>query len=441
MRRLILPIMMALSLLSGLALANTWLVLRAPVVHAPDAASKDAATVATVERFYSAVNVALGSGVLAPAEALLAPAFRDHARFPGASPDRAGYLSTLARPHATGTALTLRIEGVSVDGDRAALRLVASSTSPPGGLPTVTGTLWPATEILGIEDGKVTERWSETAGLGAITPVARLSLQLLASGRPDVTLSRLTFTSQPNVFPAFTSGSQLVIIEDGRFHLRLGPGSRSAATIQRAAGSTETLNPGDQVILNPSETVLLAPDSFSYAWSDADTQVTALSLAITPPYVERRGNGVGLSTQPQTSPSPVPDRPATLALGLSVDLPSQPLTISLSRVALAPGTQIAAHQVTGAELLALERGQLETSAGDATAYVFKPDTSGLIRLDNPVLVAGQGLFLASGTTASYAATGTEPVTLLLVTMQSGAQGDVPFISFPPEGTGLPAPPR
>ncbi|GIW04334.1 MAG: hypothetical protein KatS3mg059_0954 [Thermomicrobiales bacterium] len=441
MRRLILPSMLILSLLSGFALANTWLVLRAPMVIAPGTARHDAATVATVERFYGAVNMALGTGALEPAQALLAPAFRDHAPFPGASPDRAGYLSTLARLHATGAALTLRIEGVSVEGDRAALRLLTSSTTPPGGLPTVTGTMWPATEILGIEDGKVTERWSESADLSALAPFARFSFQLLASGRQDVTLSRVTFASQPSLFPALTSGPQMLIIENGQVHLRLGPGTRSAATIQRAAGSTETLNPGDQAVLEPNDMVLLAPGSFSYAWSDAETPVTALSLAITPPYVERMGNGLDRIARPKTPASPVASRPPTLALGLSVDLPSQPLTISLARVALAPGTQIGAHQVTGAELLALERGQLETSVGDATAYVFKPETGGLTLLENPVLVAGQGLFLDSGTTASYAAAGAEPVTMILVTIQPGAQGDAPFVSIPPASPGPPAHPR
>ncbi len=441
MRRLILPIMLILALLSGLALGNTWLVLRAPAVIAPETARHDAATVATAERFYGAVNVALASGVLTPAQALLAPAFRDHAPFPGASPDRAGYLSTLARLHATGASLTLQIEGMSVDGDRAALRLLARSTAPPGGLPTVSGTLWPATEILRIEDGKVTERWSGNVDLGALAPVARLSLQLLASGQQDITLRRLTFTSQPNLYPELTAGPLLLVIEDGRFHLRLGPGSRSAATLQRAAGTSETLTPGDQAVLDPSDTVLLAPGSFYYAWSDAEAPVTALALAITPPYVERMGKGAGISARPKTLPSPELGQPVTLALGLSARLPAHPLTISLARVALAPGTQIDAHQVTGAELLALERGHLETSVRDATAYVYKPETGGLTLLANPVLVAGQGLFLASGTTARYAATGAEPVTLLLVTIQSGAQGDATVISFPPASPGPPAQPR
>jgi hypothetical protein len=433
--------MLILALLTGLALANTWLVLRAPAVTAPGMVRHDAATVATVERFYGAVNVALASGALAPAQALLAPAFRDHAPFPGASPDRAGYLGTLAWLHATGAALTLRVEGVSVDGDRAALRLLVSSTAPPGGLPPVTGTMWPATEILGIADGQVTDRWSERADLGALAPIARLSLQLLARGKQDITLRRLAFTSQPNVYPELNAGPLLLVIEDGRLHLRLGPGSRGAATLQRAAGSSETLTPGDQAILDPSDAALLAPGSFYYAWSAAETQVTALALAITPPYVEPLGNGAERSVRPKTPPSPVAGQPATLALGLSASLPAHPLTISLARVALAPGTQIAAHPVTGAELLALERGQLEISAGAATAYVYKPETGGLTLLANPVLVAGQGLFLDRGTTASYAAAGTEPVTMLLVTIQSGAHGDAPFIRFPPASPGPPAQPR
>lgn len=219
------------------------------------------------------------------------------------------------------------------------------------------------------------------------------------------------------------------MIEQGSLNVHLNPGSRSPATLLRGSQAAKPLAPGEQATLAPGEAILLAPGSLVYAWSTTDTPAVALAFAITPPYVER-------PEARASSSSSIISASATLALGLAVPLPSTVLTITVSHVSLAPGLSLPAHSIGGVELMALSSGELATSVENGTAYLFTPETGGLILADDPTLSPGQGLCLEAGTEASYQAGDTGPATLLLITVEPGTQEGAPLIAFPP-ATSLP----
>ncbi len=432
MRRLLLPATCLLTLLSGLALANTRLVLSDPGVRPRVAVSADnAATRATAVQFYDAVNAAIATGATAAVAAFLAPAFQDHAPFPGASPDRAGYLDTLARLHAANPTLALRIETLVVDGERVALALSSQRPAPDAAPLPLPGGRWPTTEILQVDSGQILARWGNSAGLALATPVVRLTVSLLAAGRQDLALRRLTIPDKPQLDPEVIIGPHLVLVEQGSLSLHPGPGSRSAATLLQGDSVTGSLAPGFHATLDPGEAILFARGSFIYTWSASEPPAVVVSFAITPPFVAQGEQTAGLDRDTGASPAPATSEPVTLVLGLGVTLPSAIVTLTLSQVALAPGVTVPSHRVTGAELLALSSGHLTTTVEDGTAFHFKPTTGGLTLTDDPALLPGQGLFLEAGTEASYHAGDTEPATLLLVTIEPGAQEGTPVIAFPP----------
>src|SRR4051812_35597299 len=88
MRRAIVPLALALALATGVVLAEARLIVLAPIAATSVAPSDTTANVATIGRFYDAVNLAIANGQTAEIESLVDAGFVDHVVRPGWSPDR-----------------------------------------------------------------------------------------------------------------------------------------------------------------------------------------------------------------------------------------------------------------------------------------------------------------------------------------------------------------
>ncbi|HEY8447769.1 MAG TPA: nuclear transport factor 2 family protein [Thermomicrobiales bacterium] len=425
MRKPILPLTLLLTLLTGLALANFRLVLLeggsagSGVAFAPTASST---LTSTIERFYVAVNGALTSGSQEEVEAFLAPDFLDHDPVPGSAPDRAGFLATLEALHAAGPAIDLRVEEVVADGDRVAVRLRVRADQSQSALLQCSGAPWPATEVFRLASGRIVERWADSGGRGVITPVLAVNLPPSVGELTDITLTRKTVGHIPAVNRDVLFGSTgptIVFVEDGALSITMDRRS-DPAVVRRIGGGAETLAPEKETVIKSGESLILPAGSHYRVSSAGPNPAHILTIALYP-VISAHQTAVASNrgpAEPYGTPVTAVTEFQMLAMALSVRLPD-PMTIRLVRVALSPGLQILPHPVSRAELLSLTTGELLSDLRNDAGYVYSQDHEGNGLVENPSLIAGQGLYVDAGSTVEYTAIGSEPATFWLVVITPG----------------------
>jgi mannose-6-phosphate isomerase-like protein (cupin superfamily) len=412
MRRALVPLALVLALLTGAALDATRLVVLAPAV-ALDAEPSAGADAAVVRRFYAAVNTALATGDSGELASLLAPEFVDDAPRPGATPDRAGLLGSVAALHAVAPSLSLTVLDVTAQGDRVAVRVGTAGGAGAAflGLPLAADRLWGAFEAYRVAGGQVTARWGDPTGLAAFAPLAAVAVPVDRMTRKAVTLERWTYAPGAAETRVTDGGFVVLLVDAGRLTVRLegaAPGAEMVAGGNLAMAG-KGLVPGTDQALDRGD-ALAIPYGWRFAVAN-EGQAPAAALVVV---ADIPGTVTGAAAWASLAPTGVAH--AVLAFGPAPSLPAGTATVRVGRAALAPGAALPAPRVGVVELAAVEEGALALTADGGDAWVVALPNAMARRADGETVPAGGGVLVEAGTAASYRPAGNGPLALLLVTI-------------------------
>jgi predicted SnoaL-like aldol condensation-catalyzing enzyme len=420
MRRTVVPLALVLALLSGVVLAETRLLVLAPVVD-PGGDPQVRANEALVGRFYAAVNDALATGDDASLAAVLATDFVDHDPRPGATDDRAGFLRAVQSLHAVDLALRLTVLDAMAQGDRVAV-WVGIDGGEDGrflGLAVRDAQLWSSVDVFRVRAGLVAEHWSESATLAGFDPILDVTVAIDQPTSKYLTLDRWVYAPNARETWATDFGFLVVLVETGTLTAALDPGSPAPAQlVPRGAAGTPSderpVAPGEAATLQPGDALVVPRlDRFDLR---NDATETAVALAVG-------------ATSPKPQPDLISATPGAteaagnphqhLAGGMAEHLPAGRLTVAIGRVVLAAGDELPAHRVDVADLVAVESGAMAVTVDGGAAWVTS-DGAGTDRSNGGTVSAGSGVIVDERTGAGYGASGESPLGLLLVTV--GASG-------------------
>ncbi len=208
MRRLIVPLSLALALTTGLVLGE--------LRHAVEAPAASATHAGVVHRFYAAVNRALLSGDVAPLDSLLAEDFVDHAARPGQTSDRDGLKHYLLALHRADPTLVMMEHDVVAEDNYVAARVLVDGVhgAPSSGLPAVEGRVWATLDLFRLQAGRIAEHWGDDLGLAVVEPLLEVTVTVERPAAKWVELGRLTY-SPDGADVRWTSGPTVLLIEAG----------------------------------------------------------------------------------------------------------------------------------------------------------------------------------------------------------------------------------
>jgi predicted ester cyclase len=424
MRRAVVPIAIVLALVSGVVLAEARLVVLAPIV-ADGTDPRVQANDALIRRFYAAVNGALASGDVDPLSRIVDADFVDHAPRPGSTTDHAGFVGAVQALHAVVPGLRLTVLDALAEGDHVVAR-VGIEDGGGGtflGLSIADTQLWGSVDVFRVEAGHLVEHWGASATLGQFDPLLEVTVPVERPTRKALTLERWTYGPDGGETRATDLGFMVVLVDTGTLTIELDAhwsvdvrltsrGSASGATNERRVepGETVTLEAGDDAVVPQGNRMSVR--------NDGSVQAVALVVqAMTPVPQPGLVSGAGGATEETRIVHQV------LAGGLTANLPAGQATVAIGRAALAAGTELLAHRVDIAELVAVETGTLQVTADDGTAWVTS-QIEGTHRGDGETVPTGGGVLVDAGTVAGYGASGDAPLGVLLVAV--GAVGTDPI---------------
>lgn len=342
-----------------LALATGISLMRLSGVSTPPAPARSSlvpdavANTVLVRRFYAAVEVAVATGNAELLDALLAPAFVDHAVAPGQPPDRAGLAQELAALHAVVPTLRLGVTDLVAQDDEVMARVQVSGVNPAAflGLPLPADwPMWSAVDLFRFAGGRIVERWGwpPPPALLQPLPAARLA-------EPDAPLAvhvvRVTVAPGGIGAAPGTVAPTLLWVESGRPRVTLDAvyavrADVTRATAQERSGTPQPIVPESTVDLGEGDLVRFEDTNFTV--SNPGTTPAVLLAVTTATTLFAGSETVGISPQVvpdvcRMSPHPGPVAVAvgrvTLAAGASFPLRSM---AALQQVAVETGSGIVA---------------------------------------------------------------------------------------------------
>ncbi|HEY8447770.1 MAG TPA: nuclear transport factor 2 family protein [Thermomicrobiales bacterium] len=418
MHRLAIALAILLSFTTGVTLAETRKVALPPL---PRPRAPSAAVLISVERFYMAINHMLATGDASELEPLLDRAFRDEQPAPGTTGDRDGFLQNVRALHDAASTLRLELDDVIAQGDDAAVLVTATKgDDEPSELLQTTGRLWPRIDVLRFDGDQLLARRSDQAGVGFIATSVTVTLPLAVQVRPVAELFRETYDQEPDEWEV-ESGPILILVEAGQLRVVLDAEPARPATLVQPKGNSRPVISYAEIVLAPGDALGLPPGIRYRAWSDDASAAVTLTVRLKPV--------VNVPRAPETDASGafIPPEEAradrvSLAGGMVVRLTRQSVEITIARVVLAPHVGVSRHRVIGAEMVAVTAGTLDLTIENGRAYV-QEQPSGEMEFENRgrTLITG-GVVADYGTFVSYRASGSEPLSFLLVTMRPHPDG-------------------
>ncbi len=181
-----------------------------------------------------------------------------------------------------------------------------------------------------------------------------------------------------------------------------------------------TLHTGDQLVI--------PPDTRHEVRNEAGFAASLLAVAITPPAPEGGGPPwPPAGVAPQELPPGVTMQLLDVGYGADTAVPSGQAQITLTRLTLAPGAGLPAHEAIGPELLAIEAGTLGLTSGREEQRVVRgglaeelPGTAQAGGTATPAtestLTAGGATLVQPGATGAIQNIGHDPLVVLLLTL-------------------------
>ena len=415
MRRLIVPLSLALALTTGLVLGELRHVVQAPAASATNAD--------VVHRFYAAVNRALLSGDVAPFDSLLAEDFVDHASRFGQTGDRAGLTRYVLALHRAEPTLVVMAHHVVAGADYVAARVLVDGAhgAPSSGLPAVEGRVWATLDLFRLREGRIAEHWSDDLGLAVVEPLLEVTVTVQRPVSKWVELGRLTY-SPDGADVRWTSGPTVLLIEAGGLELALDPISPKAATLVSSDGTRRSIAPGAVVTPGAGDSLLLASGSFVETRNRGAALATVLVMWVGDPAFPSRVGPVDAAPGTTTAMATY----SALASGTDIQFPESRATIAIGRVAMAPGAAAVSQQGALAEFVVVETGRLMLTVEGGRAQVQQEP--GLTRVvTGETFDTGAGLTFDGGALVGFAPYGSEPLVALVLTVGAPVDGDLPAV--------------
>jgi hypothetical protein len=267
-------------------------------------------------------------------------------------------------------------------------------------------------DMLRISDGKVVERWSDMQ-----LPVTSTALTTFLWDAPPAStiapnIHRVTLLGGSRFSLRFGT-THVMVVEKGALTISGDPG-RSTTALPEFPSFSDELVRDDAVVALPGE-VKVVTGSGSYLIANEGSGV-ARALLIKIAGFEYSSNVPEFSGA-GTSMNDNGVQIELLAGAMSPDGRIGVSSIEIGWVTLAPGAFIPQHEVTRSELVFVESGAVVADLGSCEQRCVHT-SSGVERVisDRHTLRAGEGISASSGATTSYRVAGTEPVTLLIVTI-------------------------
>lgn len=416
-RRLLVPCALVLALITGALLGQTWdaFAPAAPPV-APDAA------VARVRAWYAAADRVLAAGDADAFAGLLAPGFIDHAATgDGDAAALAGALLALRATHPEARLVPLDLAAAD---DRVVARVRVDGAERGNflGLPVDGVRVWGAVDVFRVVPGGIVEHWGDGQPLATFAPMADVVVPNAATAATAI-LTRRRFQPGGTEVLAAVGGFAVVAIEAGALDFtpdRLVDGR--AWLIGRAPGERRAVAAGQEAGLAPGAVLLLENGGMGRLRNGGTNAAAALVLTVGAPQpdVLSQTGGGSPGAQAAAARAPSPEGAAAVATtvlagGQRIALPVGPLAVAIGRAVLPPGSEIAAHAVVGAELVAVEVGQAALTADGPSAWVATGQGGTGSDGAAPLLGPGTGALAAgAGAGGSVLSAGDEPATLTLV---------------------------
>jgi len=424
MRHLNAPIACVLALVTGAWIGQAY-TLFAPLepVEEMDASSRRA--VATVWRFYDAIDIILRTGDDAALRGGVAPDFVDHAGLTGhtdqagASSGRDELLRYLASLRVTLPALRLVPEDVIGHGDRAVARLgpISGTEGAILGIVLAGAPPWPQIDTVRVRGDRIAERWSERAAYASSSPLVSESLTSTHSGDLAPFLQRVRFTPGARDQTFGQRGPAIISVEEGTLDVAMVDAQAFSSPATSQSPRSTPIGPGRVHTLGPGGT-LVVPEQMAFeAGNRAGAAAAMLLITLVQP--TRRPVNLGPITG-----ALIPAGITAQALsGNSAHMPNPGrVTAELARVTLPPGMRLAVHEVAGAELVAVDAGMLTATIAGDTFSAWLQDPNGRSVLLRPYGQVGAGFGVSTfgkGALVGYRNETGLPVTLLLLTLAGG----------------------
>lgn len=382
-----------LALLTGLILGQLGSLSTQPGVFRSDQPSVEPQLLATARSFYDDMNLLLETGNRA-FESTLAPGFAEH--LPGGQADRTlpEMVDRLLATRAIWPNMHVTI--VSLDQNDsmtvADLRIDPGVPRPIPGLPLTALEPMAVTEYLRIDRSGITDRWSANLNLPAATTVLQTELSWAPPSMTMPAIARIELEPGRTVEVPL-DGPAIFQVESGTVQLS----QSSNDLIGNEYSGIEPLRSGDVRVLETTD------------------DVRARNVANEPAELWVFTQNIGSAPRPIQIVSS--DPPVIKLFGFVPLVTSdQPTTqqISIARITLPPGTEIAPYEIGVMDAIAIVDGELDVTVVHGPA-VFCTDGASAHPFDGVATFgAGTGISAKNPATLSYRITGPDPATLLIM---------------------------
>ena len=359
----------------------------------PDA--RGAANAALVERFYAAVNLAIGDGDSSALDATVGRHFRGRVR-PGEAATGDDLKRYLAGLHRGAPGTRVIVDELTADEDT-----VAAHVTVRGHLLTDEPPPWGPIDTFRVVDGKIEEHRTSRDGVVLVEPVLRAEVGVLPPDATGVVMARLAYAPGASVAGHHAEGPTLLSLEQGSLALRVN----GAVPIRRAGaepdkpditpiGFASTLHAGDSVVVpagiaygllndGADPAIVVGVTVFRGTGAAEHTRPLATPEAAAPLLTAAPGaTGAGFAGAAMGVPSStIPPTLVTVTSGVANGWPIGPAVVAVGRVTLLPGASVAPSEAS-ATLVQVEPGTIgpATAAGDPAPGAGVLDNPGSVPL-------------------------------------------------------------
>lgn len=383
-----------LALLTGLVLGQLGSLATQPGAFRSGAPSTAPRSMETARSFYDAMShlLATGDRVL---DASLAPGFTEHGPDGQTNRTLPEMIDGLVALRSTWPNLQLTVVSLDQHESMTVARLQIDPGKPRAipGLPLPAVEPMVVTEHLRIDRSGITDRWSANLGL----PMATTMLQTELSWKPPS-------LSMPAIMRiAIEPGRAAPVPLDGPAILRAETG-----TVQLSQASNDFSGNGHSSIdpMLPGEMRLL----------ETSEVIEVRNIGDEPAELWVFTGNIGSVSQ---APATVSSEPPVIKLFGFIPLTAANSSnttqrISIARVTLPPGTDIATHRTGIMEAIAIVDGELDVTVSHGQAVFCTDGASAHLFDGTDTFSAGSGISAKGPTTLSYRVAGSRPVTLFVM---------------------------
>ena len=418
-----LPLTFVLATITAVALLGAG----AALSDAPAPAASTDAGNSLVHRFYDAVNIVLRTGDPTGLDAVVAADLVTHDALTGTASGRATFADQLLALRAIYPALQLEVDGTIVDGDLATVR-VSTRGADRGrfvGLPLDgTAAAREAIDLIRLADGQVAERWEVGDAPARLQPLASAAIAVPPAADVGVALERLTVAPGARVSGSSHHAPVVIAPEAGTLQVDVrGPVQLIPAAGGSTADAAPVLAPSANLAASPGDLVVFLDGAEFTIENAGETPAVTLGVRLAEglarPWsvvqkVRISEDEAGKRAWP---PGIAVDR---LADGLLRGVDSEPASIALGRVTLAPGVAVGIDGAAGSAVLVVEDGTLGLDTHKGTARVRRGADGAAGAVPSAPLAAGDRAVVQAGATTALRNVGQEPLVLLLLSVVSDA---------------------